>query len=46
MAASDAVPFRACLAHRILARLLSATDRPAEVPAVARHARALLALAD
>ena len=46
LAASDPATFRACLAHRILARLLSATDRPTQVAAVAQHARALLALAD
>ena len=46
LAASDPEVFRACLAHRILARLLSVTDRPAELPAVAEHARALLNLAD
>ncbi len=42
VAASDVDVFRACLAHRILARLLSVTDRPTELPAVAEHARALL----
>ncbi|HEU5355320.1 MAG TPA: methyltransferase [Actinocrinis sp.] len=44
--ASDTATFRACLAHRTLARLLSATDRPTRIAAVAQHARALLALAE
>jgi len=46
LAASDPDTFRACLAHRILARLLSATDQPATVAAVAHHVRTLLTLAD
>ncbi|HET9171272.1 MAG TPA: methyltransferase [Actinospica sp.] len=46
VAASDHATFRACIAHRVLARLLSATEQPTQVAALAQHARALLALAD
>ena len=45
IAASDEQTFQACLAHRVLAWLLSATERPDRVPAVAERATALLAIA-
>jgi hypothetical protein len=42
LAASDPLTFRACLAHRVLARLISATRQDAHIAPVAQHARALL----
>lgn len=46
VAASDDATFRACLAHRILAHLLSAGDNPTLIAAASERARLLLALAD
>ncbi|MEY9928174.1 hypothetical protein ABH926_002808 [Catenulispora sp. GP43] len=46
VAASDEGTFRACLAHRVLAQLLSAGDDPTRIAAVSERARLLLALAD
>ncbi|WP_194893480.1 methyltransferase [Catenulispora pinisilvae] len=46
VAASDEATFRACLAHRVLASLLSATDFPERIAEVSERARLLLALAD
>lgn len=45
LAASDPLTFRACLAHRVLARLISATRQDTHITPVAQHARALLSLA-
>jgi thiamine kinase-like enzyme len=45
IAASDEQTFRACLAHRVLASLISTPERPRRLTAVAERARALLALA-
>lgn len=45
-AASDEATFRACLAHRVLANLLGATDHPARIAEVSERARLLLALED
>lgn len=46
VAASDDATFRACLAHRILAHLLSAGDNPTLIAAASERARLLLALAN
>jgi precorrin-6B methylase 2 len=45
VAASDEATFRACLAHRVLAQLLSAGSDPARIVAASERARLLLALA-
>lgn len=45
VAASDEATFRACLAHRVLAILLSASDDADRLGEAERRARALLALA-
>jgi Phosphotransferase enzyme family len=45
LATSDPLIFRACLAHRVLARLSSATRQNAHTAPVAQHVRALLSLA-
>jgi hypothetical protein len=46
LAAAGPLTFGACLAHRVLARLGSATRQNAHTAPVAQHARALLSLAD
>jgi precorrin-6B methylase 2 len=45
IAASDEQTFRACLAHRVLASLITTPERPRRLAAAAERARALLALA-
>jgi aminoglycoside phosphotransferase (APT) family kinase protein len=44
VAASDEQTFRACLAHRVLTLLLTATEHPEDLDAVADHAHRVLAL--
>jgi hypothetical protein len=46
VAASDEATFRACLAHRVLAHLLSAGNDPARIAAASQRARLLLAMAE